>query len=172
RQIIGLGLAEALLALFPAEDADTRAAIADRYRHYYFDPTTPPTLLFEGVQEGLETLRRAGYRLAIATGKSRRGLQQVLAQTPIADYFVASRCADESRSKPDPLMLHQLLQETRTAPERALMIGDTTFDLEMARNAHMEGLGVTYGAHAREQLQELATLGCAASFAEIPRWLT
>lgn len=172
RQIIGLGLAEALATLFPSVDGARLKAIADRYRHYYLDPQTTPTQLFEGVQDGLQLLRDVGYKLAIATGKSRRGLEQVLMQTPIASYFVASRCADECRSKPDPLMLEELLLETGIGRERALMVGDTTFDLQMARNAQVAALGVTYGAHAADQLKELASFGYASSFGDILRWLT
>lgn len=172
RQIIGLGLSEALKALFPGESPADRTRIAERYRYYFLSADQTQTPLFPGVREGLDALRAAGYQLAVATGKSRRGLDCAMAESGTADLFVASRCADESRSKPDPLMLEELLAVTKAPRARAVMVGDTTFDLEMARNAAMAHFAVSYGAHARAQLVALAPLACVDSFDDLCRHLT
>lgn len=172
RQIIGLGLSEALKALFREQSPDDRARIAERYRHYFLSADQTQTPLFPGVQEGLTALRAAGYQLAVATGKSRRGLDRAMAESGTTDLFVASRCADESKSKPDPLMLEELLAVTRAERGRTVMVGDTTFDLEMARNAAMARFAVSYGAHHRDQLLALAPLACVDSFDDLCRHLT
>lgn len=170
RDIIGLGLREAFVALFPRADIGMLDALVARYRqHYLYDDRTEMTL-FAGVAAGLEDLRVHGYRLAIATGKARRGLDHVLELTGTADFFCATRCADEARSKPHPQMLHDLLRMTNTAASDALMIGDTCYDMEMAASAGVARLGVTYGVHPRPRLLAHAPLACVDDFAELRRW--
>ena len=171
RHIIGLGLREALAELLPDADDAARERVADRYREHFLhlDDTDMP--LFPGVVEGLERLGNAGFRLAIATGKARRGLDRVLAATELRRFFCVSRCADEAYSKPHPRMLLDILAHTGVAPERALMIGDTTYDLQMAAAASVPSLGVSYGVHPRERLLEHRPLACLDSFHEVCQWL-
>lgn len=171
RNIIGLGLSEAIVALFPELEAGQRARIVERYREHFLHLDETATDLFPGVSEGLDALKRSGYRLAVATGKARRGLERVLEETGTAHLFSATRCADEAFSKPHPKMLQDLLDETGTAAARALMVGDTVYDLEMARNARVSGLAVSYGVHPRERLMHYAPLACLDSFSEVCAWL-
>lgn len=171
RNIIGLGLKEALDLLLPHADAATRAEVVECYRRHFMHLDTTESVLFPGVLEGLGALSDAGYRLAIATGKSRRGLERVLRETAISRHFCATRCADEALSKPHPQMLHDILGHTGVAPARALMVGDTTYDLQMAASAGMAALAVGYGAHERERLLALSPLACLGSFEEVRQWL-
>lgn len=171
RNIIGLGLQEALDLLLPHEDAATRHRVVQCYRRHFLHLDTTESALFPGVIEGLDALSGAGYRLAIATGKSRRGLDQVLRETAVSHFFCATRCADESLSKPHPQMLLDILEFTGARPERALMVGDTTYDLQMAASAAMAGLAVSYGAHERERLLALSPLACLDSFHQVRQWL-
>jgi phosphoglycolate phosphatase len=120
----------------------------------------------------LDELRASGRLLAVATGKSRRGLDQAFAATGLARYFSASRCADETTPKPDPAMLLELLGELEAAPAGALMVGDTSHDLEMARGAGVDAVAVSYGAHAGDALRSLAPRACVESVAELRAWLT
>lgn len=171
RRIIGLGLQEALATLFPTLAAREQERLIARYRqHFLFDDNTDMAL-FPGVRAGLESLVQQGYLLAVATGKARRGLQKVLQETDTAHLFVATRCADEAFSKPHPKMLEDILAETGMGRDRALMIGDTTYDMQMARNAGMARLAVSYGVHPREHLLEHEPLACIDSFAEVRTWL-
>ncbi|MDA8363623.1 MAG: HAD-IA family hydrolase [Gammaproteobacteria bacterium] len=171
RQIIGLGLDEAMAQLFPQAPASLRQRLVERYREHFLglDQTDMP--LFPGVEEGLARLARDGLLLAVATGKARRGLDRVLHETGTGRYFAATRCADEALSKPHPRMLEDILEQTGVRRERALMVGDTTYDLLMARNAGMGALAVTYGVHSRAQLLECGPLGCVDSFVEVCRWI-
>jgi phosphoglycolate phosphatase len=123
------------------------------------------------VRTGLEDLSAQGYMLAIATGKARRGLDRVLHDTGMAHLFCATRCADEAFSKPHPRMLEDILEQTGFDAGRALMVGDTTYDMQMARHAGMDGLAVTYGVHGRELLAEHGPLACLDSFTEVYEWL-
>ncbi|BAU48443.1 HAD family hydrolase [Sulfurifustis variabilis] len=171
RHIIGLGLNEALAELLPETDADTRQRVAERYReHFLFlDETEMP--LFPGVREGLEGLAAAGFRMAIATGKARRGLDRVLRDTRTSVYFCSTRCADEAGSKPHPRMLYDILAHTGVMPERAVMVGDTTYDLEMAKAASLSSIAVSYGAHDRARLLNHDPLACLDTFSEVCAWL-
>jgi phosphoglycolate phosphatase len=128
--------------------------------------------LFPGVRELLQDLHGAGYRLAVATGKSRRGLDHALESTALRRYFAASRCADETNPKPHPAMLLELMEQLAAAPGQALMIGDTSHDLEMARSAGVDAVAVSYGAHPGEALRALSPRACVASIAELRAWLT
>lgn len=165
--IIGLGLQESMEALFTAQDEACYSQLKARYSAHFLALDQVPSPLFEGVLETLEALRARGHRLAVATGKSRRGLDRVLAGHRLDGYFDASRCADESRSKPHPLMLHQLLQHLDSSVEDACMIGDTEYDLGMAQAASMVAIGVSYGSHSRQRLSGYAPLAIVDSLPEL-----
>ncbi len=167
KSIIGLGLREAVHALY-AELAD--GTFEDYRRHYaehYFSKPTDARHLFCGVVDTLSALRERGVHLAVATGKSRNGLDKALAATGLASHFVVTRCADETRSKPHPLMLEQIAQYLRVAPQQMLMVGDSSYDLEMAQRFGAAAIGVSYGVHAPEHLQRYAPLRIVDRLAEI-----
>ncbi|HEX6829609.1 MAG TPA: HAD-IA family hydrolase [Burkholderiales bacterium] len=170
RHIIGLGLRDALGTLLPELPEADYGPLVERYRHHFLarDQGIP---LFEGAAQTICCLSDAGFLLAVATGKSRQGLNRALAYTGLAQYFHASRCADECHSKPHPSMLEEIMDELTAAPGRTLMIGDTTHDLLMAANAGVASLAVAYGAHPRESLEALAPVATLNSFAELRQWL-
>lgn len=152
RGIIGLGLPEAIQQLFPEQDAESREAIRQAYARHFLGGSGGGSQLFPHARELLDELRGGGHHLAIATGKSRLGLDRVLGATGLTNIFHITRCADETASKPDPLMLREILAALGVAPDRALMIGDTTFDLEMAARAAVPSIGLAHGVHAEEDL--------------------
>jgi phosphoglycolate phosphatase len=168
--VIGLGLREALAHLFPDLPEARHPQLADHYRRHFLaqDQEIP---LFEGARELIEELHADGFQLAVATGKARRGLDRAFDHTGLDAYFHASRTADETFSTPHPAMIEELLEELLIAPERALMIGDTTHDLEMARNAGIASLAAGYGAHPAEGLGEHGALHICTSFPELADWL-
>jgi phosphoglycolate phosphatase len=170
-EIIGLGLDEAMARLWPAADAPQRQVVAAHYRRHFLGGNPTSSALFPGALETLEWLRTAGYLLAVATGKSRRGLDLSLAETGLAGFFQATRCADEGFSKPHPGMLLEIMDELGVAPARTLMVGDTEYDLQMAANAGIGALAVCYGVHSPERLRALRPLACLNSLAAIPEWL-
>jgi phosphoglycolate phosphatase len=171
RNIIGLGLNEAVATLLPQCDPEAQSRVVARYREHFLhlDQTEMP--LFPGVRNGLASLAQRGYLLAVATGKARRGLSRVLRETGLEHLFVASRCADESFSKPHPQMLLDILEETGVVPAATLMVGDTVYDMQMARNARVDGLAVSYGVHERERLLAHGPVACLDSFPEVHGWL-
>jgi phosphoglycolate phosphatase len=170
RNIIGLGMREAVATLFPQHDDDAYQAIIDRYRvHFFTDDLSAP---FDGVEDVLQSLRDQGYLLAVATGKSRRGLDRVLKHIGYEQYFIETRCADETCSKPHPQMLQEIMEVLDIRPEQTLMIGDTEYDLKMAHAAGAVPLGVDYGVHERERLIDCKPVGCLSSIQELPDWLT
>lgn len=171
RHIIGLGLSEAAAALLPDEPAAVQQQVVERYREHFLHLDPLESAMFPGVQPALEDLSKRGHLLAIATGKSRRGLNRVLDQTGLGPLFVASRCADEAFSKPHPQMLLDILEVTGTTPQQAIVIGDTAYDMEMARNAGVDRLAVSYGVHKREHLLPHAPVACLDSFGDVHRWL-
>jgi phosphoglycolate phosphatase len=171
RHIIGLGLNEAAAALLPEETPEVQQRVVERYRQHFLHLDPIESAMFPGVQPALADLSRRGHMLAIATGKSRRGLNRVLEQTGLGPLFTASRCADEAFSKPHPQMLLDILETTGTAPEQAIVIGDTAYDMEMARNAGVDRLAVCYGVHTREHLLPHSPVACVDSFEEVHRWL-
>lgn len=171
RDIIGLGLPEALNILFPASGEEIIAPLSQRYAHHYFVADATPTELFPGVRPTLEGLRQKGYRLAVATGKSRRGLERALAETGLGWLFELSRCADETSSKPDPQMLHEILEQAGVARQEALMIGDTEYDLEMGSRAGVDTVAVSYGAHHIDRLKALRPVRELHHFPELEQWL-
>ena len=167
RAAIGLSLPEAFAAVMPAAPGDVREALTERYREHFIHRDTTAMPFFPGVVTGLRRLRSAGWMLAVATGKARRGLQRSLHGSEIEDFFTATRCADEAPSKPHPQMVFDILQQTGMQAEATLLVGDTVFDLEMARSAGVASLAVSYGAHPRPRLEALAPLLCADSFDEV-----
>ena len=171
RNIIGLGLPEAFEQLFGGLSAVKEQQMRDRYGYYYIEQDDTPTDFFPGVIDGLERLRQSGYRLAVATGKSRRGLDRVFAETGLGVAFDHSRCADETRSKPHPLMLDQLLAESGFGVDEAVMVGDTEYDLAMAVSAGMVSIGVSYGAHHPERLLKHSPQRIIDNFSELEHWL-
>jgi phosphoglycolate phosphatase len=171
RHIIGLGMHDALSYLLPGLPASDYPRLAERYRCHYLsgDHTVQ---LFGGVRAGIERLRAAGFLLGVATGKSRRGLERALDDSGLRPYFHASRCADEGFSKPHPEMLQFLMDALGVRPERTLMIGDTSHDLEMARAASVAALAVAYGAHPHDKLLPLEPVACVFTFTEAMAWLS
>ena len=170
RQVIGLGLAEALQVAAPDLDEASYPQMAERYRHHYLS-SDQDLSLFAGIPELLAELQAAGFCLAVATGKSRRGLNRALAHSGLGEFFTASRCADECFSKPHPQMLFELMDELLFPPEQALMIGDTTHDLQMAVNAGCASVGVSYGAHEPDVFHVLNPLHVAHSVRDLHDWL-
>jgi len=152
--VIGLSLESALRRAVPELTQAMLPRFLERYRIHYL-LRDPDLQLFEGIEPLLGELAGRDIRLAVATGKSRVGLNRVLAATGLRDVFDATRTADETFSKPHPGMLQELMQELDVEPERVIMVGDTSHDLNMAANAGVHGLGVTYGAHSPQEL-----LGC------------
>lgn len=169
--IIGLGLPEAIGTLYPDISPSQMAVFREHYAQSYIALEAEPSPLFEGVVQSLEAFRVQGYQLAVATGKSRRGLDRVLSAHGWQDYFEITRAADETASKPDPLMLHEILRHCGVAPEQALMIGDSSFDLLMARNACMDSVAVGYGAQSLASLREFEPRLAIESFPELRAWL-
>ncbi|KDE40022.1 MAG: HAD-IA family hydrolase [Nitrincola lacisaponensis] len=171
RNIIGLGLPEAIQMLFPAADGALVQAVRERYVHHFLSADPTRSSLFPGVRETLQRLSDEGFRLAVATGKSRRGLNRVLADTQLGGLFEVTKCADETASKPDPLMLEEILLITDLAADRAVMIGDTEYDLEMGQRARMDTVAVSYGAHELERLTRWNPVREIHAFAELESWL-
>jgi len=168
--VIGLGLLEAMQAVIPGVDPKYYPRMVERYRYHYLTQDQDLTL-FDGTRDMLDDLAQQGYFLAIATGKSRVGLNRALDQAKLLSCFDATRCADETFSKPHPAMLQELTRELGQDLKRTLMIGDTTHDLQMAINAGAAGLAVEYGAHEVPELQALSPIYVAKSVPELHGWL-
>lgn len=168
--VIGLGLMQALAHAAPDVPRERYAQLGERYRHHYMREQNRISL-FAGVLPMLEALRERGHLLAVATGKSRHGLDEALQSVQLQGRFHGSRTADETAGKPNPLMLKELMAEFGTAPERTLMIGDTTHDLQMALNAGCASLGVSYGAHEPQAFEALRPRAVLHSVAELQHWL-
>nr|WP_186349085.1 HAD-IA family hydrolase [Pseudomonas lundensis] len=169
--IIGLGLPEAILTLYPDMAAEQVIAFRQHYANTYIALDAEPSPLFVGVVESLEAFRAQGYRLAVATGKARRGLDRVLKAHGWERFFDVTRAADETASKPDPLMLNQILAHCDMRPEQALMVGDASFDLLMARNAGIDSVAVSYGAQSIERLRDFDPVLEVDHFPELRGWL-
>jgi phosphoglycolate phosphatase len=168
--VIGLGLPEAMRAVLPDLDPRHYPHMIERYRYHYLTKDKG-LALFDGVREMLTDLSQQGYFLAIATGKSRVGLNRALDAAHLLSVFDATRCADETFSKPHPAMLQELTRELGQDMARTVMIGDTTHDLQMALNAGAAGIAVHYGAHSAPELDALKPHYSAASVAELHAWL-
>ncbi|MDP9930134.1 HAD family hydrolase [Variovorax paradoxus] len=168
--VIGLGLAEALARAAPDVPKEKYAELGARYRYHYLQHQDD-LVLFDGVLQMLDALRARGHKLAVATGKSRRGLNEALKSMALRDRFDASRTADETFGKPHPRMLLELMEELDIPAERTLMVGDTTHDLQLALNAGCASVGVSYGAHEPESFDVLKPLFVAHSVASLEAWL-
>ena len=168
--VIGLGLNQALAHAAPDVPQDKYPLLGERYRHHY-QAHANDLSLFAGVLPLLDALKARGYLLAVATGKSRHGLDDVLQTVQLKGVFDASRTADKTAGKPDPKMLHELMVELGTKPQRTLMVGDTTHDLQMALNAGCPSLGVSYGAHEPSAFAALKPLHVAHSVQDMHDWL-
>ena len=168
--VIGMALMPALAHAAPDVPKDKYPLLGERYRHHYL-ATQHDIILFAGVLPMLADLKRRHHWLTVATGKSRRGLDDVLASRQLHGIFDGSRTADETAGKPHPRMLHELMREFGAEPERTLMIGDTTHDLQMAVNAGCASVGVSYGAHEPSEFGALRPRFIAHSATELHRWL-
>lgn len=170
RHVIGLGHRDAISLVAPTLAASDIGRFSERYRlHYLVGDADIP--LFPGVVDMLDELDRRGFLLAVATGKTRVGLARALAQHRIAHRFVASRCADETFPKPHPAMLLALMELAGVTADETLMIGDTTHDLDLARNAGVDAVAVSYGAHPATGLAAMAPLATVPSLGELRSWL-
>jgi phosphoglycolate phosphatase len=170
RHVIGLGLHDSLRLVVPALPPERYLDFAAHYRKHFLARESDMAL-FDGVRELVGRLQASGRLLAVATGKSRRGLDRALQASGLAAAFAASRCADETHPKPHPAMLLELMDELAVTPDRALMIGDTSHDLDMAASAGVDAIAVTYGAHPEPALRAREPRGCVASVAELTAWL-
>lgn len=168
--VIGLGLVDALAYAIPGLPQSEYMNVAERYRHHFLlrDPEIP---LFDGTREMLDCLRDREHLLAIATGKSTRGLERALRSTGLGGYFAATRCADQCASKPAPDMLHELMDELMVDAGATLMIGDTAHDIQMAINAGVAAVGIGHGAHSREKLLALNPRAYVESTRQLRSWL-
>ncbi|MGO3028499.1 HAD-IA family hydrolase [Pseudomonas helleri] len=171
RGIIGLGLPEAILTLYPGMEKPEMVVFRQHYADVYIAMDEQPSPLFAGVADTLEAFRADGYRLAVATGKARRGLDRVLKVHGWERFFDVTRAADETASKPDPLMLNQILAHCDVPPSQALMVGDASFDLLMARNAGIDSVAVSYGAQPVELLLTFKPRLAIDKFPELRTWL-
>ena len=162
RNVIGLGMREAVQALYPEQMSEEFAqSYTEAYREFFFDPDAPQGL-FEGARDTVDYLLGKGYQLAVATGKSRHGLEKVLGELGMEQCFHATRCADETGSKPDPRMLNEILDELGLPAERSVMVGDTEYDLAMA----------SYGVHDTARLMQHAPVACIDRITDLPGLLS
>jgi len=168
--VIGLGLHDALAHVAPTLPPERVPELGHRYRHHYFRKQHELTL-FDGVIDLLQMLKTRNHWLAVATGKSRQGLNEALQHVSLQGLFDATRTADETASKPHPMMLHELMAELGVEPERTLMIGDTTHDLQLAQNAGTHSVAVSFGAHEPESFQRYPTRFVAHTVPELHQWL-
>jgi len=171
RQSIGLGLLETMNRFFPDGDRPLFEEVAGAYRRLWRADFKERVALLPGAEDAVRALRGAGYQLGVATAKGRVGLERELVLTGLGDLFDATRTVDEAPSKPAPGMLLQIFDELGLAAAESLMVGDTLWDLEMARAAGCAGVGVLTGGHSREQLVQADPLTCLGSVAELPAWL-
>lgn len=171
RDIIGLALPVAMARLFPELGEADQCRLTSRYSEHFLADEEQVSPFYPGVEKALAGFREAGYRMAVATGKSRKGLERVLDAHGWADYFDATRCADETASKPEPLMLQELLLHFGEQPDGALMVGDTEYDMAMARTIGMHRAAVSYGAHHIDRLRPYDPVLCMDRFPELSDWL-
>jgi phosphoglycolate phosphatase len=176
KDVIGLGLMEAIIKLHPELDTQHQSAelenIAKTYRQHYLYDNPVPAPLFSGVNKLLNDLQNEGYTMAISTGKSRIGLDQSIEEHKVADYFATTRCAGENKSKPHPEMLHEILHELKFSAAQTLMIGDSEHDMKMANNANMPCIGVTHGVHDASTLEKYNPLICLNNITELSDYLS
>lgn len=171
RDIIGLALPDAVAVLYPEMENQLLAQrLVDAYSDHYLLLEQQPSSLFEGVLAALDELRVAGFYLAVATGKTRRGLDRMLATHGLDSYFDVTRCADETAGKPNPRMLLEVLRELDVSPIDACMVGDSEFDIRMAHKAGVRPVAVTYGAMTQQQLMHCRPMHCVDTFDEFHGW--
>jgi phosphoglycolate phosphatase len=169
KNVIGLGLREAIDTLVPGRDQHFHRAFVEHYRKYWFQ--SKDSVLFDGVREVLDTLQQQQLLLGVATGKARRGLERVLGETDLASVFHATRCADEAPSKPHPQMLLDIMERLNVSPDETLMVGDTEYDMEMATNAGAAKIAVRTGVHSERRLNRHQPLVCLEQLIDMPAWL-
>ena len=169
--IIGLSLNKIVQTLYPQLNDTEVVAYRDAYQNHYLDLEQCPSMPYPGVTDGLSSLRKSGLKMALATGKRRVGLTHSLKMNSYQSFFDASKTADDAHSKPHPMMLEQLLQELQIPAERALMVGDSIFDLSMAAHAKIDSAAVTYGAQNKRTLKKNQPIFIADSFHELIDWL-
>ncbi len=167
KDVIGLSIRNACSGLFPEADQNTLTELTNHYQQTYLTWEIGRKDLFPGVYDMLAELKENGYQLAVATGKTRAGLQQALKATDTEDLFSITRCSDETASKPDPLMLHEIIRHTHVSNRRSLMVGDSVHDLQMANNAQISAVAVVCGAHPKDILQKYNPLACLQQPAEL-----
>ncbi len=171
RDIIGLGLDEAMARLFPGQRSSSLAALVEAYRTHWLGPDAEPSRMFAGAESLVQTLHAGGHLLAVATGKSRRGLDKALDESGLQAFFHHTRCADETFSKPHPQMLLDILTDLDTPPGRTLVVGDTEYDMQMAANAGVSAVGVSHGVHAPERLMAHGATHCFENLFDLSHWL-
>lgn len=171
KNIIGLGLKEAFLALYPQANTNELVELTASYRKRFFQQQENPSELFPGARELIECLLQQDYLLAIATGKGRHGLDKVLKETGFEQYFPITRCADESHSKPHPQMILDIIDFYDVDSSETIMVGDTEYDLQMANNAAANSVGVTYGVHEKQRLLDCKPLALVNNVNELQQWL-
>ena len=169
KHVIGLGLSEALRQSVPHVPDHRRGELVERYRHHFLSQENAMPL-YDQAREVIAELHVAGRILAVATGKSRQGLQRAMQVSTLHRYFHATRTAEETHSKPNPAMLLEIMDELGVTPGNTLMIGDTTHDLQMARNAGVDAVAMTHGAHPETELRALAPLALVDDFAALRAW--
>lgn len=167
KNIIGLGLSEAILTLFPDLNESRVRKMRDAYSKHYLIKDHNPSPLFPGSKETMDALKDAGHSIAVATGKSRRGLDRILDRLNLQAYFHGTRCADETASKPDPQMVLELIAELNFAADQCVLVGDTEYDLEMASRAGVRSVGVDYGAHHVSRLEKHSPIMLISEFSEL-----
>jgi phosphoglycolate phosphatase len=171
RDIIGLGMTEAVQRLFPDADATGVDALVDAYRGHWLGNRVEPATMFSGARELVSGLHQSGHLLAVATGKSRRGLDKALDESGLGGFFHATRCADETFSKPHPQMLEEILTDLDMSPAAAVVIGDTEYDMQMASSAGVDAVGVSHGVHSTERLLARGALQCFDDLHQLSGWL-
>lgn len=171
KHIIGLGLMESVQTLFPQLQEQTWKELVEAYRQHFLVSDQTAMDFFPGVLDGLGEMEQAGYLLAVATGKARRGLNRVLDQWDLHHRFVATRCSDEAYSKPHPKMLEDILEYTGLHADQAVMIGDTHYDMEMAQAIGMDRIAVSYGVHSEVLLWKYQPIECFDEFGKLKNWL-
>ncbi len=171
KNIIGLGLREALHVLCPEANNEELNVLTTRYREHFFNQEKEPCELFSGARELIETLHAQDYFLAVATGKGRNGLDKSLKETGLGEFFPITRCADESHSKPHPQMLLEIIDWYGVEANETIMVGDTDYDLQMANNAATHSIAVSYGVHEKERLLDCNPLTCVDNIKDLHQWL-
>ena len=172
KSIIGLGMQEALDALFPLkhDDAEFSRHFRDRYRYHYMEKDVSVPDFFHDVAQILEDLKQNKTLLAVATGKSRRGLAHALDSMSMNDFFHSTRCADEAKSKPHPQMVSEILVECGVGADKSLMVGDSVHDLSMANQAGIDAVALTHGAQSKASFEAYETVGVFDSMTEFYEW--